>query len=119
MKKKAIKEQLLEYRLSIIETMERWKCINENGCNDPFWADGWNMNLLRNHIIYYKGGIAQICEENRLPLPEEYYLPLPPKVDGEYMAKLDQKERVQRLRQEGRKLTTKKAKYDEAQLSLF
>ncbi|MBD5473649.1 MAG: hypothetical protein HDR20_12390 [Lachnospiraceae bacterium] len=119
MKKKTVKDQLQKYRESIIERLEHWKHIKKNGCNDPFWADGCNMNLIRNHIIYYKGEIAQICKENRLVLPEEYYIPLPPEVDSGYMAKLDQKERVQRFRQEGRKLVTKKIEYDETQLSLF
>lgn len=119
MKKKAVQEQLNEYRKSIIESLELWKHINKNGCNDPFWEDGLNMNLVRNHIIYYKNMTAQICEENGLILPEEYYLPLPPEVDSEYMANLNQKERVQRLKQGGSKLITRKIKYDDAQLSLF
>lgn len=119
MKKKIVQEQLCEYRESIIEELERWKHINQNGCNDPFWEDGCNMNLVRNHIVYYKCLIAQICKENGLTLPEEYYLPLPPEVDSEYMANLSQKERVQRLRQGGSRLSTRKIKYDDAQLSLF
>ena len=119
MKKKTVREQLFEYRVSVIKELEIWKDHNKSGCADPFWADGCNMNLIRNHIIYYKGKIAKICEENRLTLPEEYYLPLPPEIDNGYMARLDQKERVQRLRQSGQELTTKKVKYDEMQLSLF
>ncbi len=119
MKKKTIQEQLNEYRASVIEELEIWKRQNERGCADPFWADGANMNLIRNHIIYYKNKIAGICKENGLELTEEYYLPLPPEVDNGYMANLNQKERVKRFRQEGQKLTTKKTKYDETQLSLF
>lgn len=34
--------------------IEHWKAINQNGCSDPFWSDGCNMNLTRNHIIYYQ-----------------------------------------------------------------
>lgn len=119
MKKKTIQEQLNEYRASVVEELEIWKRHNERGCTDPFWADGCNMNLIRNHIIYYKDKITKICEESRLTLPEEYYLPLPPEIDNGYMARLDQEERVQRLMQSGQKLTTKKVKYDEMQLSLF
>lgn len=77
------------------------------------------MNLTRNHIIYYKVKIAELCEKNKLPLPEEYFLPLPPEADKSYMAMLNQKRRVEGLRQRGEILTTKKVKYDEAQLSLF
>lgn len=119
MKKKTVQARLAECRMSLQEEIEIWKRINTNGCNDPFWSDGCNMNLIRNHIIYYKREIVQICEENSLALPEEYYLPLPPEVDDKYMAKLDQKERVQRIRHRGGKLTTKKAEYDDTQMSLF
>ncbi len=117
MKKKTMQEQIDEYRAEIIKELERWKYINKNGCNDPFWGDGLNMNLVRNHIIYYKNEIAQICEENGLVLPEEFYMPLPPEVNNYYMAKLDREKRVQRLTQEGNRPTTKKVKYDETQLS--
>lgn len=119
MKKKVIQDKLLEYRESIVNELESWKHINKNGCNDPFWPDGSNMNLTRNHIFYYKDKIAEICQINGIPLPEEYYFPIPPEVDDQYMARLDQKERVKRFRQEGYELTTKKVKYDEEQLSLF
>lgn len=119
MKKKAVQDQMLEYRKSIADGLERWKHINKNGCSDPFWPDGCNMNLIRNHIFYYKGKIAEICRINRMPLPEEYYFPAPPEVDNQYMAGLGRAERVKRFRQEGYELTTKKAEYDEAQLSLF
>ena len=41
---------------------ECWNHILQNGAGDPFWEDGANMNLVRNHIIYYKsisGGSLQ------------------------------------------------------------
>ncbi len=77
------------------------------------------MNLTRNHILSYKREIREICEENSLPLPEEYYLPTPPEVDDNYMANLKQKQRVTRLREQGMKLIKKKIKYDIGQQSLF
>ena len=120
MKEKTVEERVSECKKNIIDELAQWKAINENGCNDPFWSDGCNMNLVRNHVIYYKRELARICEESGLTLPSEYYLPLPPEVDNQYMANLDQKERVERLTQMGRrKITTKKKKYDEQQLSLF
>ena len=45
------------------------------------------MNLTRNHILSYKREIREICEENSIPLPEEYYFPTPPEIDNNYMAK--------------------------------
>lgn len=104
---------------NIVREIAAWKHLQEFGGNDPFWADGCNMNLTRNHILSYKREIREICEENDIVLPEEYYLPTPPEVDDNYMASLEQKERVERLRQQGSKITRKKAKYDVRQQSLF
>lgn len=119
MKTKTTEESLFECRKEIVGEIAHWNNINENGCNDPFWSDGCNMNLTRNHIIAAKRKMANICEENNLSLPSEYYFPLPPVVDNNYMANLKQKERVERLRCMGNRLTTKKKNYDEQQLSLF
>ncbi len=58
-----------------------------NGCNDPNWEDGANMNLVRNHIYYYKQKILeQFGKDN---LPEIYFREDPPEVEEEYMAKAD------------------------------
>ena len=112
-------DKVKEYRQCIHREIEHWKDINQNGCNDPFWSDGYNMNLVRNHIIYYQSKIREACTENQLPLPEEYYLSLPPEVDNNYMANLKQKPRVERLRQMGRITTGRVYQYDENQMSLF
>lgn len=57
-------EQQLDLLCSqIIRERDHWNYINENGCNDPFWPDGCNMNLTRNHIISYKRDIAELCEK--------------------------------------------------------
>lgn len=62
--------------------------IHEYGCSDPFWADGVNMNLVRNHIMYYK---QQLSEEATLfLLPKAYYREVPPEVDNNYMARPDE-----------------------------
>lgn len=67
------------------ERYERWNHIKEHGSNDPNWADGSNMNLVRNHILYYK----KQCEELLLEddYPEEYHLETPPKFDMNYIAR--------------------------------
>lgn len=112
-------DKVKECRRNIRQEIEHWKDINQNGCNDPFWPDGCNMNLTRNHIIYYQSKIREICTENRLALPDEYYLAVPPEVDANYMASLRQKPRVERLRQTGRITTGRFYRYDENQMSLF
>ena len=112
-------DKVKEYRQRIRREIEHWKVINQNGCNDPFWSDGCNMNLVRNHIIYYQSKIHEACTENQLSLPEECYLSLPPEVDINYMANFKQKPRVERLRQMGRITTGRVYQYDENQMSLF
>lgn len=41
-------DKVKEYCQCIRREIEQWKDINQNGCNDPFWSDGCNMNLTRN-----------------------------------------------------------------------
>lgn len=79
------KEQLAEV---IRESHEQWKRLWKNGGSDPFWPDGVNLNLVRNHIIYGR----RLCEEELQEgdYPEEYYLPLPEKVPPNYMVKGDE-----------------------------
>lgn len=117
-KKKTAEQELQNLCYEIRERIDRWTDINEHGCNDPFWPDGCNMNLARNHIIYDKQIIAEICAGHSMRLPEEYYLPTPPEVNNYYMANLKQKERVQRIGHP-EWITTKRNKYDSKQLSLF
>lgn len=118
MKKKTLEQELQELCKHVRQEIEIWEYINQNGCNDPFWADGTNMNLTRNHIIYDKQQISKICEQYGIPIPEEMYLPTPLEVDNYYMASLKQKDRVKRIG-DGDRITTKKNKYDRWQLSLF
>lgn len=116
--KKTPEQELIKLRKEICREISHWEYINQNGCNDPFWPDGTNMNLTRNHIIYAKRQISKICEEHSIPVPEEMYLPLPPEVNDYYMANLKQKRRVQMVGHPD-KITTKRNKYNREQLSLF
>lgn len=118
MKKKTAQQELKELCEKIRREIEHWEDINQNGCCDPFWPDGLNMNLTRNHIIYEKRQITEICEEHDMPIPGEMYMPTPPKVNDYYMANLKQKDRVQRIGHP-EKITTKRNKYDRQQLALF
>ena len=110
-KKKTPEQDLLEYRVQIIREREHWKHINEKGCNDPFWPDGCNLNLTRNHILYYRRKIEELCQMTGAVLPEEYFLLVPPEACNHYMANLKQKERVKRLISTGNNLTRKKTKF--------
>ena len=65
-----------------------WQALYDHGGSDPAWPDGINLNLVRNHIIYYKRQIEEAC-----PLytsHELYQRKLPPEVDQDYMARPDE-----------------------------
>lgn len=117
MKQKTPEQELDLLREKLLHERDIWNHINENGCNDPFWTDGYNMNLTRNHILSYRNDIANCCEEHNFPLPEEYFLKVPPEVDDDYMANFNQKARVDRLKQQGNALSRKKKKFiDDGQM---
>lgn len=117
MKKNTPEQQLKQLCIQIIRERAEWNYINENGCNDPFWPDGCNLNLTRNHIISYKRNIAELCEQTGMALPEEYFLKVTSEVDDDYMASFNQKTRVDRLKQQGNKISRKKKKFvDDGQL---
>lgn len=66
---------------------DRWQRLYEDGGSDPFWPDGVNFDLVRNHIIYFKGQIEETCP---LYMADALYLrELPPEVDQNYMAQPD------------------------------
>ena len=98
--KKLIKEKESTI-LDMVQNLERWQDIKDHGCHDPFYSDGVNMNLVRNHIIYDKRRLIEICEALNEPLPEEYYLPTPPKVHRNYLCKDGEhfEERKKRIKQ--------------------
>lgn len=68
----------------IRDSFERWNHIYAYGAGDPFWPDGTNLELLRNHIICYKNQCEDLLKPEQYP--QEYYLELPPEVDRNYMA---------------------------------
>lgn len=118
-KKRNPGKELPELRESIREQIDRWIHLRKNGGSDPFWPDGCNMNLVRNHIIYAKYQIMKLCEDNGMRVPDEYYLPTPPEVRDSFMANFKQKKRVERLTCGGFILTGKAPKYDPDQMSLM
>ena len=77
-------EMLKQLQTDYLNEREHWEDVHEFGCNDPGWPDGANLNLIRNHCIYYKRQMDGICKENHLPMLE--LLPLPDEVDDNFMA---------------------------------
>jgi hypothetical protein len=84
MGKKKEKENLVE---ELAKSFERWEYLKENGCSDPFWADGTNMNLVRNHIKYYKNKMVEEYGTDYEKYPEIFYREAPPEVDQNYVAR--------------------------------
>ena len=70
---------------------QRWNYIAANGCQDPLWPDGVNMNLARSHIIYWYHLLEQRHSEDiqvslfdsAVSTPERR--PIPPEVPQNYM----------------------------------
>ncbi len=102
-------QEIKQLREDIVREIEQWKILREYGCQDPFHSDGENMWLIRNHIIYDKNRLLELCGDGNLP--EEYYLPTPPEVDRNYLAPKGEyfdrrKKSIERM--PGDKVTTKK-----------
>ena len=81
-KKLSLKEELEK---TLTERYERWDDIFQFGTNDPSWADGVNLNLVRNHILYIKSQIEEQLDKQ--DYPDIYYKDVPPKVDYDYIAR--------------------------------
>ena len=101
-------QEIKRIRKEIVRDLKHWQYLREYGCQDPFWADGVNMNLTRNHIIYYKMRLRELCPDGNLP--EEYYLPTPPVVDNDCLAPKGEyfKQRLKRLNEMRERVTTAK-----------
>lgn len=81
--------QPTDYAAELEKEYARWDEVFTKGGSDPFWTDGVNLELTRNHILYYKEQLAK--QENSLfGLPDVYYRETPPEVDCNYMARPDE-----------------------------
>ena len=80
-----------QIQAEIDKEFQQWNDISGQGCQDPGWPDGTNMNLIRNHIIFW---YKQLDEKNSAdtqtslfdnPIEEESRRPVPPEVSDQYM----------------------------------
>lgn len=69
------------------ESYAQWEHLKEHGGSDPFYADGVNLNLVRNHIIYYKRKLLERYGADKEKYPEAFYRELPPEADPDYMVR--------------------------------
>lgn len=76
-----------ELQQNIRDRFKRWDHLKKKGGQDPFWPDGSNMNLVRNHVFYYQGKLKELCKEKKIrPCPIEAKMKPPPAVSNEYCA---------------------------------
>lgn len=75
----------------------QWDRLYEYGGSDPFWPDGDNLDLTRNHIISFKRQMEKLIEAEQdeptlfgTSFPDIYYRDLPPIVPRDYMARADE-----------------------------
>ena len=86
-----------DLRAEIDRDYDLWNRIATHGCADPFWPDGVNLNLVRNHIIFKRrvleerGAVqlnlfGEVVNERPLPpeVPENYMVE-----DGDFSHRLD------------------------------
>lgn len=91
------KELSLEDELK--RDFERRENLYKNGGSDPFWSDGLNLNLVRNHIINDKRRIEESYSKS--DYPQIYYKPTPLLVSDNYMCPNDKYNdiRIKRFKQ--------------------
>ena len=83
-KKKKSEEELQELVEDCTERYVRWHTLRTEGGADPYWSDGINLNLLRNHIKYAKHQIKEHCAKHGLVIPAIYYRPMPPEMPNDF-----------------------------------
>ena len=82
-----------QLKAEVDASFAEWERIKDNGCQDPSWPDGVNMNLVRNHIIFW----YQYLQEKISASNEQLSFfdvdndlidrrPVPPVVPNAYMA---------------------------------
>ena len=84
-------ERRNEIREQLDAEYKHWDDLKKNGCSDPAWPDGVNLNLVRNHIIYWYRLLRERTSQTvqlsmfdaGMDLRNER--PLPPEVPDGYM----------------------------------
>ena len=77
-------QQLREHVNKLAERYAHWEQERRDGCVDPNWSDGVNLNLVRNHIINFKRQIRRTCDNFNLPIPAIYFKALPPEMPADF-----------------------------------
>jgi len=70
------------------KAFDRWDELYVSGGKDPFWSDGCNLNLVRNHIIHYKRELEALIGNQ--DYPSIYHKETPQEVPRDYMARSEE-----------------------------
>ena len=97
--------KLQELVRKIRDNYKWWNDIATHGCSDPFWEDGCNLNLIRNHIISLKSQIIGQAEEDMEQIPQEVYWAIPPEVSNTFMVRSGKHYRIRRKNWEKERLS--------------
>lgn len=92
--KQTTEQQIEAVKAELQRDIDRWHEIERDGSQDPFWPDGVNMNLKRNHIIYQLRRLSEL-EQRDVQLSmfsDDIYgimddTRIPPLVPDNYMVK--------------------------------
>lgn len=85
-RKKEKKVFAVDMHIGILKDYSRWKHIFDNGCTDPSYCDGVNINLVRNHILYDKKKVEEKLKDNFIAYPDSYFYPDPVELSNDFMA---------------------------------
>ena len=84
------KMTLEQLRAELDKSYAEWERLLKEGGSDPFWPDGVNMNLVRNHIIWWKSHIQAKLQTEQLSMFDlssgSDERPVPPVVNNNYVA---------------------------------
>lgn len=78
--------KIKEIESNILERYTCWKHIYENGSTDRLYEDGTGLNLVRNHINYYKKQCEEVLGDKFFLYPDSYFFPLPMAVPYTFMS---------------------------------
>lgn len=81
------KKKVPDMEAELASEYEQWEYLKEHGGNDPFYDDATNLNLVRNHILYWKEQMEEKYGSDYGMYPEIYFRELPPEAERGYMVK--------------------------------
>lgn len=86
-RKKSKSDLYIEYCTDLWQDYLRYYHLFTEGGSDPFWEDGLNLNLIRNHILCDKKNLEELLQDQYWLYPDEYFYPEPLEVSAKLIVK--------------------------------